>query len=101
MDCKECRERHTQVPFVVFESAKVTLEGTIKRLWIALILLIVLLCASNGAWIYHESQHADAQTCIEAEQEAAYGDNYAIGGDYNGETACQNNNAAEGAQDWR
>lgn len=34
-------------------------ERTIKRLWIALILLIVLLVATNAAWLVYESQFTD------------------------------------------
>lgn len=31
-------------------------ERTVKRLWITIILLVVLLVGSNAAWIYYESQ---------------------------------------------
>lgn len=34
-------------------------ERTIKRLWIALILVIVLLVGSNCAWLWYESQFSD------------------------------------------
>ena len=43
-------------------------ERTIKRLWIIIILLIVLLFGSNAAWIYYESQWETVETTIEAEQ---------------------------------
>ena len=32
------------------------MERTIKRLWIVIIILIILLAGSNAAWIYYESQ---------------------------------------------
>lgn len=37
-------------------------ERTIKRLWILIILLIVLLVGSNVAWMYYENQFADEIT---------------------------------------
>lgn len=37
-------------------------ERTIKRLWIALILLIVLLVGTNVAWLRYESQFIDEVT---------------------------------------
>ena len=51
-------------------------ERTIKRLWIVVILLIVLLVATNGMWIYRERQFVDEVTeTIEATSESgdAYG----------------------------
>jgi len=36
-----------------------SLERTIKRLWIVIIILIALLAATNGAWLYYESQFTD------------------------------------------
>lgn len=35
------------------------MERTIRRLWVLCIILIVLLAATNGAWIWHESQYED------------------------------------------
>lgn len=36
-----------------------TMERTVKRLWIVIILLIVLLVGTNAMWVYYESQFAD------------------------------------------
>lgn len=60
-------------------------ERTIKRLWIVIILLIVLLVGTNVAWIYYESSFED----VVITQENADGYNNYIGNDgdiYNGET---------------
>lgn len=38
------------------EGTVAMMERTIRRLWITTILLIVLLVASNGAWLWYESQ---------------------------------------------
>ena len=37
-------------------------ERTIKRLWIIVLILILLLAATNGAWIYYESQWEVVET---------------------------------------
>lgn len=62
-------------------------ERTIKRLWIIIILLIVLLVGTNAMWIHYESQWETVETTIEARQITDDGgSNYAIGGDMYGET---------------
>lgn len=43
------------VPFVVHESTIARMERQIKRLWIALIVALVALLATNLCWIYYES----------------------------------------------
>ena len=42
-------------------------ERSFKRLWAAIILLIVLLFGSNAGWLYYESQFEETATTIEAE----------------------------------
>ena len=59
-------------------------ERTIKRLWIVILLLIVLLVGSNVLWVVYENQFEEVVTTVEATQESETGSNYAIGGDYNG-----------------
>lgn len=34
---------------------KASAERTVKMLWVAILLLIMALCASNACWIYYES----------------------------------------------
>ena len=61
------------------------MERTIKRLWIVVLVLIILLAASNGAWIYYESQMETVETYQDVWQEAdGFGNNQFIGGDFNG-----------------
>ena len=60
-------------------------ERTIKRLWIIIILLIVLLFGTNAAWIAYESQFQAVDVSQEVEQETSgSGTNNFIGGDYFG-----------------
>lgn len=53
-------------------------ERTIKRLWIALILVIVLLVGSNCAWLWYESQFSDEVTTTESYEANAENDGVAI-----------------------
>ena len=92
MDCENCSKARgaDPVPYVVHESDMARLERTIKRLWILLLVLIALLAGSNAAWIYYESQFLVETTSTEIEQDTdGGGNNYVVGGDFNGETKGQ------------
>ena len=52
-------DRPDGVPFIVYESATARLERTIRRLWILCIIIFLAFVASNGAWIWYESQFED------------------------------------------
>ena len=63
MDCETCKEKRKviaqtpkDVPYNAYEVALARLERVIKRMWVLVIALIILLCASNAAWIWWESQ---------------------------------------------
>ena len=96
MDCETCKEKRKviaqtpkDVPYIAHESAVARLERVIKRLWVLAIVLIVLLAASNAAWIWWESQFEEVR--IEQENESGYNNFIGNDGDiYNGET--DNNN---------
>ena len=78
MDCETCKEKRkviAQTP----EGAVARLERVIKRLWVLVLALIILLCASNAAWILWESQYETIETTIT--QENADGYNNYIGND--------------------
>ena len=99
MDCETCKEKRKviaqtpkDVPYIAHESAVARLERVIKRLWVLALVLIVLLAASNAAWIWWESQYQTIETTIT--QENADGYNNYIGNDgdiVNGETDNQKN----------
>lgn len=87
-DCKSCKvkEQHAEpVPFIVHEGTMARAEITIKRLWITILLLIVLLVGTNAGWIWYQSQFEYSQTTQEVTQESNHGDNSFIGGDVGGE----------------
>lgn len=79
------------VPYVVYESATAREERHTKSLVLVIVLLIVLLVGSNGAWLWYNSQF---ETVIETTetifedvaQESAEGSNNIVGGDMIGET---------------
>ena len=92
MDCETCKEKRKviaqtpkDVPYIAHESAVARLERVIKRLWVLALVLIILLAASNAAWIWWESQFEKVR--IEQENESGYNNFIGNDGDiYNGET---------------
>ena len=67
MDCETCKDKRKvisqtpkDVPYIVHEGAVARLERVIKRMWVLVLSLIILLVASNGAWIWWESQSISA-----------------------------------------
>lgn len=60
----------TNIPYIAYEAAQSRLERIIKRLWIVIILLIVLLVGSNIAWLIYEAQYEDIEITQEAENES-------------------------------
>ena len=74
-------ENPINVPYVVFEGEMARAERTIKRLWITVLVLILLLVGSNCAWLWYNSQFEVVETTmIEAEQDGS-GVNIVGGGD--------------------
>lgn len=58
------------IPYIAFESVCARFERTIKRLWILVIILAVLLVGTNGAWLWYTSQFDDV--IITQENEDGY-----------------------------
>ena len=50
-------DNNTNVPYIVFEGEQARSERQIKRLFIALVITIVLLFASNAFWLYEWTQY--------------------------------------------
>ena len=87
-DCKSCKSKEQPseaVPFIVHEGMMARAERTAKRLWITILLLIVLLVGTNGAWIWYQSQFEDI--AISQENEDGYNNFVGNDGDiFNDET---------------
>lgn len=68
-------------------------KNVIHKLYVIIIILIIALIGSNGAWIYYESQFSQEKTVIEAEQQAdGDSENIIVGGDYDaGNTESKDN----------
>lgn len=82
-----------QVPYIVHEASEARLERIIKRLWAVVIILIVLVVATNGAWIWYESQWEVVETTVTQQNDRGL-NNY-VGGDggiYNGDEAFNADN---------
>ena len=92
MACETCKgkEAHApgSVPYIVHESSMARMERQVKRLWIALIVVIAMLFASNAGWLIYESQFAT----ISYEQDGEGINNVNIGeqGDLNNGTESEN-----------
>lgn len=75
------------ISFVAFESVCSRFERTIKRLWILVIILTVLLVGTNCAWLYYESQFQYVETSTESYEADATDGGVAIA---NGEGVVNN-----------
>ena len=51
--CKNVKNAPESVPYIVHESSMARMERQIKRIWITVLVLIVMLVATNGAWILY------------------------------------------------
>ena len=94
--CNKCDQNQTAtVPYIVHESDMARAERHFKRLWGVIILLIVLLVATNALWLWHSRQFERVETITTTqtvEQDAESGNNHFIGGDLYGETESYDNN---------
>ena len=95
--CINCGTNSTpaSVPYVVHESAMARAERQTKSLVWVIVLLIVLLVGSNGAWLWYENQFEVVEETTETiiTQDNADGYNNYIGNDgdiVNGETDNKN-----------
>lgn len=91
-ECKTCESSKPNVRQYDIDLLSAMAERTIKRLWIVILVLIIALIGTNGAWLYYESQFETITT--EVTQENADGYNNYIGNDgdiVNGETDNKNN----------
>lgn len=73
------------VPYMVHEDDMARQERTIKRLWILVIILIISLIGTNGAWIHYENTFEDVVVTQEATADGSSDIQLqSVGGDYYG-----------------
>ena len=78
------------IPYIAYESSMARMERVNKKLWIALLVLIVALVGTNAGWLWWENQwqYVQSDTTIEATQDGS-GTNIVSGGDLNYGTESQ------------
>ena len=79
MNCEECKENRVTIPYLVHESDMARMERVVKRLWILMILLVLMLVGTNAAWIYYESQWQVEETKISQDVDTGEGNAYVAG----------------------
>lgn len=79
-----------KIPYFVHEGVVARMERTNRRLWILCIILIVLLAATNGAWIWYESQFTDETLTVTQENADGYNNYIGNDGDITNGTADSN-----------
>lgn len=84
MNCQECKYKRIQE-----ESALAMAERTIRRLWITILVLIVLMAGMAIGFFVYEAQFEEYSEYvdIDAEQDGSY--NFVSGGDLNYGTASE------------
>lgn len=80
------------VDIYVHEEDMARMERSNTRSHFLCLVLLIVLLATNGAWLYYESQFTNVRTTtIEAQQDGS-GSNFVNGGDFNYGTASKDNN---------
>ena len=67
--CKKVQNAPESVPYIVHESSMARMERQIKRLWIALIIVVCLLFVSNAGWLIYESQFETLEYSYDYQQD--------------------------------
>lgn len=83
-NCETCKRTHNapeSVPYIVHESSMARMERHTKRLWIALLVVVVMLFTSNIGWVVYESQFETF--CYEQDGEGINNVNLGEQGDLN------------------
>lgn len=85
MDCRTCRYKRLQE-----ESALALAERTIRRLWITVLVLIILMAGMAIGFFAYEAQFEDVVETTEISAEQSGSQNFVSGGDLTyGETKSQ------------
>ena len=86
--CKKVQNAPESVPYIVHESSMARMERQIKRIWIAVIVAVCLLFASNAGWLIYESQFETIT--YEQDGEGINNVNYGDQGDLNNVAESEN-----------
>ena len=101
MSCNECEHNNTErndlpanVPYIVYEAERARSERLFKRMWIAIIVAVALIFASNAVWLWAWTLYDYYSETITVDSADGGNANY-IGQDgdiYNGEGYSQEKN---------
>lgn len=87
------------VPYIAYESQMARMERVIKKMFVLIIILIVLLFGTNAGWLWYESQFEDVETTVTQELDSGEGGDAIIndgvhinGDDINGESETDGDN---------
>ena len=86
--CKKVQSAPESVPYIVHELSMARMERQIKRIWIAVIVAVCLLLASNAGWLICESQFETIT--YEQDGEGINNVNYGEQGDLNNGSESEN-----------
>lgn len=89
-----------EIPYIAHESEMARLERVIKRLFILIIILILLLFGTNAGWLWYESQFEDVETKVTQELDSGEGGDAIIndGVHINGEGETNGNDQEKGSE---
>ena len=80
--CNKVQNAPESVPYIAHEASMARMERQAKRLWIAVLVLIVVLVGTNGAWLWYNYKFETVETVTEEYQaDASDGGNAIINGD--------------------
>ena len=66
--CNKVQNAPESVPYIVHEASMARMERQVKRLWITVLVLIVMLVGTNGALLLYNSQFETVETVMEEYQ---------------------------------
>lgn len=91
MNCETCTKKQAEpVPRAVHEADMARMERANRRqLWIIILLILTIAAGVVGFVIREDSFETVVTTEIEQDTGDGSGNNYIVGGDFNGETARQ------------
>lgn len=71
------------IPYIVLEASEARHERIEKRLIIALVMVVIMMFATNALWLYHESQYDYETEDVELRSETGNSNYIGVSGDIN------------------
>ena len=87
------------VPYIVYESEAARHERTVKRLIVAIVLIVLLLVGTNMAWLYVFNQYDFSSTTTEITTDEGNTNLLEAGANANGGVINNGNNSEDSSKD--